>query len=177
MNEVCRNLAEDIVRNGEGTQHVIKVSVTGAPNTIFARDLGRFVTNGNLVKCAIAGCDPNVGRIVGSIGSFLSKLPAAESSTDYTKDMIVKMGGIIIFEKGSFSLNPDKEKKLSDYMFDCQLYPSDSLEHDRNYPTHEKSVDIEIILNYSEGKATGSAIVIGSDLTKEYVEVNADYRS
>jgi glutamate N-acetyltransferase / amino-acid N-acetyltransferase len=44
---------------------VLKVAVTGAPSDIFARDLGRFVTNSNLVKCAMAGCDPNVGRIVG----------------------------------------------------------------------------------------------------------------
>lgn len=51
--------------SGEGTQHVLKVSVTGAPSDIFARDLGRFVTNSNLVKCAMAGCDPNVGRIIG----------------------------------------------------------------------------------------------------------------
>ena len=52
--------------SGEGTQHVLKVAVTGAPSDIFARDLGRFVTNSNLVKCAMAGCDPNVGRIVGT---------------------------------------------------------------------------------------------------------------
>ena len=40
LKDVCGRLAEDIVRNGEGTQHVIKVAVTGAPNDIFARDLG-----------------------------------------------------------------------------------------------------------------------------------------
>ena len=62
-------------------------------------------------------------------------------------------------------------------MFDAQLFPSESKEHDRNYPTHEKSVNIEVILNYSNGKDHGKSIVLGSDLTKEYVEVNADYRS
>ena len=56
---------------GEGTQHVLKVSVTGAPSDIFARDLGRFVTNSNLVKCAMAGCDPNVGRIIGKKKMFI----------------------------------------------------------------------------------------------------------
>jgi glutamate N-acetyltransferase/amino-acid N-acetyltransferase len=67
---ICTQLSEDIVRNGEGTQHVIKVHVSGAPTFTFARDLGRFVVNSNLVKCAIAGCDPNVGRIVGaSVGA------------------------------------------------------------------------------------------------------------
>jgi glutamate N-acetyltransferase/amino-acid N-acetyltransferase len=73
---VCRDLAEDIVRNGEGTNHVIKVTVTGAPTDLIARDLGRFVCNSNLVKCAIAGCDPNVGRIVGMIILQLFRYPS-----------------------------------------------------------------------------------------------------
>ena len=66
---------------------------------------GRFIVNGNLVKCAIAGCDPNVGRIVGSIGSFLSKLPAESATQDYTKDLVVKMGNIVIFEKGNIEIS------------------------------------------------------------------------
>ena len=57
--KVCRELAEDIVRNGEGTQHVIKVEVSGAPTDLIARDVGRAVVNSNLVKCAVSGCDPN----------------------------------------------------------------------------------------------------------------------
>jgi glutamate N-acetyltransferase/amino-acid N-acetyltransferase len=84
------------------------------------------------------------------------------------------MGGIPIFSKDCFQLDPDKEKLLSDYLFDCQLFPSESLEHDRNYPPHDKCVDISIAMNSG---FDGSSVVIGSDLTKEYVEVNADYRS
>jgi len=170
LKEVCVGLAEDIVRNGEGTQHVVKIKVTGAPNNLFARDLGRFVTNSNLVKCAIAGCDPNVGRIVGAIGSYLGTVP---NGKEHTKGLYVKLGGIDIFRDGAFQLDPAKEKVLSDYLFDAQLFPSDSLENDRNYPTHFRNVDIEIIMN----SGSGSCTVIGSDLTAEYVEVNADYRS
>lgn len=170
LKQVCVYLAEDIVRNGEGTQHVVKIKVTGAPSNIFARDLGRFVSNSNLVKCAIAGCDPNVGRIVGAIGSYLGTVP---NGKDLTKGLYVKLGGVDIFRDGAFQLDPAKEKVLSDYLFDAQLFPSESLEHDRNYPTHFKNVDIEIIMTGGSGSCT----VIGSDLTKEYVEVNADYRS
>lgn len=173
LSSLCVRLAEDIVRNGEGTQHVIKVAVTGCPSTLFARDLGRFVTNSNLVKCAIAGCDPNVGRIVGAIGSFLSKLGPDHDSKDYTEGLEVRMGGQVIFGEGAFKLDPTKEKLLSDYLFDCQLYPTELPEESRTYPPHSRCVQIDISLQSGEA----SANVIGSDLTKEYVEVNADYRS
>jgi glutamate N-acetyltransferase / amino-acid N-acetyltransferase len=69
--ELCQCLAEDIVRNGEGTQHVMKVMVTGTPNNDIARGIGKQIVNSQLVKCAISGSDPNVGRIVGAIGSYL----------------------------------------------------------------------------------------------------------
>lgn len=168
--QVCRALSEDIVRNGEGTQHVVKVAVTGAPSDIIARDLGRFVVNSNLVKCAIAGNDPNVGRIVGAIGSYLGTLSLGE---DLTKGLAVTLGGVDIFRDGAFQLDPAKELLLSDYMLDAQLFPAETSEGDRTYPTHSKTVDISIRLC----AGMGCCDVIGSDLTKEYVEVNADYRS
>jgi glutamate N-acetyltransferase/amino-acid N-acetyltransferase len=170
LNSICKELSIDIVRNGEGTQHVVRVTVDGAPSSIFARDLGRFVVNSNLVKCAISGCDPNVGRIVGAIGSFLGKQENGESMAE---GLVVTMGGVTIFEEGAFKLDPEKEMMLSDYLFNAQLFPSEVPEHDRTYPPHSKTVDIDILMK----SGSESAEVIGSDLTKEYVEVNADYRS
>ena len=179
---ICRDLAEDIVRNGEGTNHVIKVHVTNAPSHTFARDVGRFVVNSNLVKCAIAGCDPNVGRIVGAIGSYLGKSGSPDAID--VKNVKVTLGGIDIFNKGSFMLDPATEKRLSDYLLDCALFPSDHAEAERTYPPHSKTVDIGIEL--SDGNTndfaatsayTANCTVFGSDLTEEYVEVNADYRS
>ena len=179
--DICQGLAEDIVRNGEGTQHVVRVTVSAAPSTHLARDLGRFIINSNLVKCAIAGSDPNVGRIVGAIGSYLSTTGATTLlssagvlGTDLMKGLSVTLGGINIFSDSSFQLDPNKELLLSNYMFDAQLYPADLPEHDRNYPPHYKSVEIVVSLG---GGGKHSCVVIGSDLTKEYVEVNADYRS
>ena len=61
-------------------------------------------------------------------------------------------------------------------MLKSQLYANDVPELDRNYPPHDLTVDIDIALNYDTSN-TGKCTVIGSDLTKEYVEVNADYRS
>lgn len=65
---------------------------------------------------------------------------------------------------------------MSDYLYDCQLFPTESSENDRNYHPHDKVVDITIVMNNLDG-LNGACVVIGSDLTKEYVEVNADYRS
>lgn len=91
-----------------------------------------------------------------------------------TKGLSVTLGGIDIFKNDAFQLDPEKEKLLSDYLFDCQLFPTESLEHDRNYHPHSKVVDISIVMRSG---SEGQCVVIGSDLTKEYVEVNADYRS
>ena len=173
LNEVCCSLAEDIVRNGEGTQHVIKVTVKGAPSDLFARELGRFVVNSNLVKCAIYGCDPNVGRIVGAIGSFFGKF---KNGSMYTEGLSVEINKNKIFADGAFSLNPTLENTLSDSMFKAQLYPDDVPEIDRNYPPHDLTVDVDITLDY-DSTNTGTCTVVGSDLTRDYVEVNADYRS
>ena len=171
LTTVCEQLSEDMVRNGEGTLHVMKIEVKNAPSDIFARDLGRFVANSNLVKCAIAGSDPNVGRIIGAIGSFLGNY---HPDVDFTEKLTLSMGGINIFKDGAFALDPEKEETLSDYMYNAQLFDSSVPEHDRNYPPHFRNVDICIDLGDA---GSGFCEVIGSDLTKEYVEVNADYRS
>ena len=89
-------------------------------------------------------------------------------------DINVKLGGIEIFSSGSFRLDPATEVKLSDYLMDCQLYPPTIPEDERTYPSHFKTVDIDISLGSSFDACCS---VYGSDLTTEYVEVNADYRS
>lgn len=175
LSEVCTALAEDIVRNGEGTQHVVKVSVIGLQDKLAARKIGKAIVNSNLVKCAISGCDPNVGRIVGAIGSCLGNvLPDSDISTS---TMRVVLGGKEIFSKGAFQLDPAAEKFLSDYLFDCQLYPKSVPEHDRLYPSHSKSVELLVDFDPEGNSNREAAVVIGSDLTEEYVQVNADYRS
>lgn len=171
--KVCQELAEGIVRNGEGTQHVIKVEVSGAPSDLIARDVGRAVVNSNLVKCAVSGCDPNVGRLIGAVGDYLGNIDP-DQARKMTETMTLKLGGVTIFENNAMLLDPQKEQILSDYMYDSMLFPQEVPEHERNYPTHFKTVDIAINFGNVGG---GSSCVIGSDLTKEYVEVNADYRS
>ncbi len=199
---ICYKLSEDIVRNGEGTQHVVRVKVKGIQNEKISKYIGKSIINSSLVKCAIAGNDPNVGRIVSSIGSILGNtiLPLLQSSNNillnskeeereevggkfvFEKDQVrISLGKIVIFEKGGFQLDPVKEDALFEYLSSCQLYSKDINEHDRTYPPHERCVDllIEFLPSSDHDNHESNVVyeVIGSDLTKEYVEINADYRS
>jgi glutamate N-acetyltransferase/amino-acid N-acetyltransferase len=68
LNDVCRQLAHLVVRDGEGAQKFIAVSVTGAVSDDSARKVGLAVANSPLVKTAIAGEDANWGRVVMAVG-------------------------------------------------------------------------------------------------------------
>ncbi|RHY02345.1 hypothetical protein DYB25_012031 [Aphanomyces astaci] len=67
--DVCAGLCEDIVRNGEGAHHVMRVVVTGAADEMQAKGVGKSIVNSPLLKCAVAGNDPNVGRLVMAVCS------------------------------------------------------------------------------------------------------------
>eukprot|EP00816_Leptocylindrus_hargravesii_P006240 CAMPEP_0196821672 /NCGR_PEP_ID=MMETSP1362-20130617/80367_1 /TAXON_ID=163516 /ORGANISM="Leptocylindrus danicus, Strain CCMP1856" /LENGTH=509 /DNA_ID=CAMNT_0042200965 /DNA_START=162 /DNA_END=1691 /DNA_ORIENTATION=+ len=166
---VCKGLACDIVRNGEGTAHVMRVKIDNFPGSdVDARRVGKQVVNSPLFKCAVSGNDPNTGRLAAAIGSFLGKFGGYEEGSE--ADMTLTLGGRIIFSRGKFVLEGDDvEKELSDHMFHAGFG-----EHDE-YPVHQKFVEIGI--DFGEAGGNGSAVVFGSDLTKEYVVVNADYRS
>ena len=62
-------LAEAIVRDGEGATKVMEVTIEGASSVANARKVAYAVANSNLVKTAFFGCDPNWGRIISAIGS------------------------------------------------------------------------------------------------------------
>lgn len=174
LEQVCQDLAEDVVRNGEGVRHVMRVSVRGAPDLRYATDLGRAVVNAPLFKCAIAGNDPNVGRLVQAIGRFVGN---SVQLVD-TGSMSLSIGGIEIFANGVFQLDPQKEVALQNHLLSGQLYESKPSEQGVflppiDYPAHERCVEIDIQL----GAGTADATVLGGDLTHEYVTENADYRS
>ncbi|NKJ00781.1 bifunctional glutamate N-acetyltransferase/amino-acid acetyltransferase ArgJ [Novosphingobium sp. SG707] len=68
LSDVCRQLAHLVVKDGEGAQKFIAVSVTGAVSDESARKIGMAIANSPLVKTAIAGEDANWGRIVMAVG-------------------------------------------------------------------------------------------------------------
>jgi len=68
LHDVCRQLAHLVVRDGEGAQKFIAVSVSGAVSDESARTVGLAIANSPLVKTAIAGEDANWGRVVMAVG-------------------------------------------------------------------------------------------------------------
>ena len=173
--QVCRDLTEDVVRNGEGVHHVLRVRVTGAPTAGNARSIGKSIVNSPLFQCAIAGNDPNVGRLIAAIG----KHAGAEGIALDPARTRLTMGGIEIFAGGAFRLDPVKEKALIAHMKAAELYasvpPADGLTFRPpvSWPPHERSVEITVEL----GMGPGEALVLGADRTHEYISENADYRS
>jgi len=177
---VCRELAEDIVRNGEGVHHVVRVTVNGATTTAAARSLGKAVINAPLFKCAVAGNDPNVGRLVQAVGKFAGAggFEAAGCAAPDLSRLRATLGGIEIFAAGAFRLDPAKEERLARHMRDAELYASRPdasgfYAPPARFPAHERAVEVGLELFAGDSSAT----VTGADLTHEYVCENADYRS
>jgi glutamate N-acetyltransferase/amino-acid N-acetyltransferase len=174
LHTVCEDLAEDVVRNGEGVRHVIRVRVSGATDEATAAALGKAVVNAPLFKCAVAGNDPNVGRLIQAIGKHAG---AAVTPIDL-RNMRARIGGMEIFGDGVFKLDREKEVALTAHFKDAELYASapDAAGHFAvpvDFPRHERCVEIEVDLDTGDASAT----VLGADLTHEYVSENADYRS
>jgi glutamate N-acetyltransferase/amino-acid N-acetyltransferase len=160
---LCRGLAEDIVRNGEGVGHVIKVTVRGADRKT-ALGAGKAVINSPLVKTAIFGNDPNVGRLISALGDYLGNT----GSTVDPQVVSVQMGSVPLFAAGCFSLNRLKEQQLSQYLKGCSLDPEL-----KGYPQHDRVVEIDFDL----GGPEEAVEVLGSDLSYAYIKENAEYRS
>jgi glutamate N-acetyltransferase/amino-acid N-acetyltransferase len=170
----CADLAEDVVRNGEGVRHVLRVQVSGAPDATTAVSLGKAIVNAPLFKCAMAGNDPNVGRLVQAIGKHVG---AAGLALDLSR-LRARIGGQEIFADGAFRLDYDKEAALVAHLKSAELYQSKPTADGGfappvDYPPHERCVEIEVDL----GAGPASVTVFGGDLTHEYVSENADYRS
>ena len=68
LETVCKSLALQIVADGEGAQRVIEVEVRGAPSDRAAKEIAFTIANSPLVKTALAGADPNWGRILAAAG-------------------------------------------------------------------------------------------------------------
>lgn len=175
LHRVCGGLAEDVVRNGEGVHHVMKVTVAGAPDIAVARGVGKSVANSPLFQCAVCGNDPNIGRLVCAVGKYLGN---AGLGLDLGRCRM-SIGGMVVFEDGAFGIDSAIERRLSDYLRQAELYQS-AAPDDRgvfkptvSWPPHERAVEIDIDL----GVGAAAFTVIGGDRSHEYISENADYRS
>ncbi len=175
LRRVCRDLAEDVVRNGEGVHHVVRVELGGAPDARAARALGKSLVNSPLLQCAVAGNDPNLGRILCALG----KLAGHEGMPLDPARVRIAVGGEVVFEQGAMRLDAAKEERLVAHLKAAEMYasapPPDGLTFvpPHRHPPHERCVEIAVDL----GMGAGACEVLGADRTHEYVTENADYRS
>jgi glutamate N-acetyltransferase/amino-acid N-acetyltransferase len=145
LTHVCQSLAIQIARDGEGAKKLITIEVAGARDEAEAARMARSIANSPLVKTAIAGSDPNWGRILAAAG--YSGVDFDPSKAD------VYLQGTLVCRKGlaaEFS-EPELKKKLD-----------------------ERECSIRLVLR---GKGTGYTRFWTCDFTKDYIEINASYRT
>ena len=107
LKNVCLNLAKQIVVDGEGAKKFVTIKILNARSQISAKKIAFSIANSPLVKTAIAGEDPNWGRIIMGIGKSGEKV-------DNSK-LTIKFGELPVAEGGKVSESYD-EKKLKEYM-------------------------------------------------------------
>ena len=145
FHNVLLNLAKRVAADGEGASKFITISVNKAKDEKDAKKIAFSIANSPLVKTAVAGEDPNWGRIIMAIGK-------SKVSVNLNK-LNINLGDIKIVDKG-------------------QLLENYSEEDAKRYMRNEK-IDFKINLNMGSKSFT----VYTMDLTKKYIEINADYRS
>jgi len=107
LKKLCLNLSKQIVIDGEGAKKFVTVKILNAKSLLSAKKIAFSIANSPLVKTAIAGEDPNWGRIIMGIG---------KSGENIDKEkLIVKLGEFTLAEKGKVSENYDEEK-IKEYM-------------------------------------------------------------
>ena len=113
ITEVMQTLAQAIARDGEGARKLVSIEVSGAASENAAARIARAIANSPLVKTAIAGSDPNWGRILSAAGY-------AGVAFDPAKTDIV-MQGVTVCEKGLAAPFSEKELKKRLDAGDCEI--------------------------------------------------------
>jgi glutamate N-acetyltransferase/amino-acid N-acetyltransferase len=145
---VCRSLALAIVADGEGATRVAEIEVRGAMSHALAAHMARTIATSPLFKTALAGADPNWGRILAAAG----RTPwTRRTSLDFSKAEI-QIGGIVVCRRGS--AHPFDENVAHQAMLQ-QFVP--------------------IVLDLKAGPGRGTAWTC--DLTNDYIRINTAYRT
>ena len=145
LHSVLLNLSKRIVADGEGASKFITINVTKSKNEDDAKKIAFSIANSPLVKTAVAGEDPNWGRIIMAIGKSGITIDLKKLSINFGNIKVINMGQLV---------NNYKESEVATYM-------------------KNETIDISINLNMGVKKFTAYTM----DLTKKYIEINADYRS
>ena len=142
--DLCRDLAYQVIADGEGAHHVIRVTVNGAKSAADALRAARAIADSPLVKCAVHGADPNWGRVAAAAGR-------SGAVVDPSK-MTIRIGKTTVYRNARpAKFNPTDVSKAM------------------------KKFDVPIHLSLGLGK--GHVEVLGCDLSREYIAINADYHT
>ena len=145
LHNVMLNLSLQIIKDGEGAKKLLKINISKAQNYQSARKIAFSIANSPLIKTAIAGEDPNWGRVIMAIGK--------SGENVNVKKLNIKFGELSIIKDGELNSEYD-EKIVQEYM-----------EWD--------SIEINVEMNMGEG----NYIAYTCDFTKDYIDINTDYRS
>ena len=145
LHNVMLNLSLQIIKDGEGAKKLLKIHISKAQNYQSARKIAFSIANSPLIKTAIAGEDPNWGRVIMAIGK--------SGENVNVKKLNIKFGEFSIIKNGELNSEYD-EKIVQEYM-----------EWD--------SIEINVEMNMGEG----NYIAYTCDFTKDYIDINADYRN
>ena len=145
LHNVMLNLSLQIIKDGEGAKKLLKINISKAQNYQSARKIAFSIANSPLIKTAIAGEDPNWGRVIMAIGK--------SGENVNVKKLNIKFGEFSIIKNGE--LNPEYDEKI------VQEY----MEWD--------SIEINVEMNMGEG----NYIAYTCDFTKDYIDINTDYRN
>jgi glutamate N-acetyltransferase/amino-acid N-acetyltransferase len=145
LNAVLKDLALQVVRDGEGARKMVEITVTGAESDASAKRIALSIANSPLVKTAVAGEDANWGRVVMAVGKA-----GEPADRDRLK---------IWFGDVRVAVDGERDAAYSEEAATAVM----------------KKQDIPVRVDL--GLGNGTATVWTCDLTKEYVEINGDYRS
>lgn len=148
---VARELAQAIVRDGEGATKYIEVAVEGGRTREECKAVGYAIGHSPLVKTAFFASDPNLGRILAAIGYAWNNDPAlADLDVDKVK---VWLGDVLVAENGGRAASYREEDGAR------TMKPA------------------EIRIRVDLGRGSHAANVWTCDFSYDYVKINADYRS
>ena len=117
LKRVCLDLAKQIVVDGEGAKKFITVKIINSETTERAKKIAFAIANSPLVKTAIAGEDPNWGRILMGVGKSGEEIDS--------KKIVIKLGDFVVAEKGKISENYNEEELINYMKWDSILITVD----------------------------------------------------
>jgi glutamate N-acetyltransferase/amino-acid N-acetyltransferase len=108
LTEVLESLARQIVRDGEGARKLITIDVSGAPSDRGAEAIARAIANSPLVKTAIAGSDPNWGRILSAAGNAGVAFDPRQVAIDFQRVAVCRRGLAAEFQEAALKAKLDQ---------------------------------------------------------------------